>query len=221
MLVLLVSSFVPFVVISALECSSDQIVAQNNRRQLISLGCIQPHLRFIPSIQDFTFCCDQHHACSRTCGTTKNYCDEDFKFCLQQLCYMCQSVLSCEFDAEALSSALNFGGFESFHELQDEYCVCSQTSGLHEFYLGLITSFYEKYVDEKKDPKIILDSIRDQSPRLNPENMRYAKLYYNLHKKYRKSIKHSILRENITFYPVIGSTWNRSISAAELVLEEG
>lgn len=204
-----------FKIASSRECTPDETLVQNYKSKVISRGCVQHELLLIENLEDFTYCCDRHAACYQTCGTTKPLCDEDMKICMHKVC---QAILGdshmCEMNAETFHTAIVSSDFEVFHQCQMDYCVCYKTDEIEEYYVAAVRDFYSKYVPDMVDNAEAAVKLYKKKNIYTSDvapTYTFAKLYYDLHKKYDGAIGLSPGRLEIEHYPDPSQLWKRRL----------
>jgi hypothetical protein len=159
---------------------------------------------------DYTVCCDQLQICYQVCGLTKNYCDEDFKYCLYQLCENIQGVDQshrCELNLNLLFNSMIYSNYEEYEDYQTEICQCVEDSAMvGPEYINYFQDFYLKYAPEKLSKGMA--AIQREIQKSHEKLFTYRKLFYELHKKYDRAISHTERRRSCTSYPRLGESWS-------------
>ena len=222
---------------SAILCPSDgrnqNLLIQSFHERIQSNGCPENNLfssresisgsgessRWSYDQNDYTICCDQQQICYQICGLTKNYCDEDFKFCLSQLCENIQGVdqsHACELHAHLLFQSILYSNYEEYEDYQTKFCQCvaeekdeegegEVSTGVDSQYLHFFQNFYRKYAPEKLSKGMAL--IQREIQRSHEQLLTYRKLFYELHKKYESAVSYTERRKRCTSYPRLGESW--------------
>lgn len=200
--------------IDSRTCFANETYVQNYNIRIISHGCVQHELVAVENIEDFTYCCDRHTACYQTCGITKPFCDEDLKMCMHKVC---QAILgnsyNCEANAESFHTSIVSSDFDVFHRMQTEYCTCHLTEEIEHYYVGAVRDFYSKYAPDMIDnaeKAVKMYKTKNVYTQMAP-TYAYAKLYYDLHKKYDIGIGLSPRRKEIEQFPDPNQLWKRML----------
>ena len=203
-------------------CGPSESYVQNYKLRIISHGCIQRELHFVENIVDFTYCCDRHAACYQTCGLTKPYCDEDMKVCMDKVC---RAILGdsriCEANAESFYAAIVSSDYELFHRNQGDYCACHDTESIEQYYGTVVRDFYSKFAPDmvtKTEYAIKLYKSKYVHYSMLP-TYSYAKLYYDLHKKYDVAIGLSPYRKSIEDFPDPSQLWKRRLDSQSVSVD--
>lgn len=130
------------------------------------------------------------------CGSSKAFCDEDFKKCMKRLCdNNFKSNPDCNSAASLYALGTNMFGVAGFEEAQNDNCMCIPSSDVTKHYATLIDEFYTKYVkkSDRKDGKTIVSNSKhsfNSGTMSEPVYKNMYRIYYELHKKYDSAIKH-------------------------------
>lgn len=219
---------------SAILCPSDgsnpNLLIQSFNERIQSNGCPAANnlisgssgdgesSRWSYDQNDYTICCDQQQICYQVCGLTKNYCDEDFKYCLTQLCENIQGVdqsHACELHAHLLFQSILYSNYEEYEDYQTKACQCvaedekedeeEESTGVDSQYLHFFQNFYRKYAPEKSSKGMAL--IQREIQKSQEKLFTSRKLFYELHKKYDSAIAYTERRKTCTSYPRLGESW--------------
>jgi hypothetical protein len=193
-------------------CSSNEnnqvLLIQSFQHVIQSNGCPESSDSFHG--HHYTICCDQQQLCYQVCGLTKNYCDEDLKFCLSQLCENIQGVDEshiCESNLNLLFTSLVYSNYEDYEDSQTMACQCVEDIQMVDSeYLNFFQRFYLKYAPEKFSKGMIV--IQREIQKSQENLLTYRKLFYELHKKYDNAIAYTERRSSCTSYPRLGESWS-------------
>lgn len=183
----------------SIECSSNEIFVQVIDKRLESNGCSKPSFIQVKGEEDFTYCCDRHDACYATCGSSKEFCDNDFEKCMKGLCNSIFSQnVACSNAASTYAMGTQMFGSNGFILSQQDYCICVDKSKVLDHYADYIDNFYQTYVPIHPPPtngKILIEKSKNakETSKDSLGNSIYGNLYkivYELHKKYDQAIKH-------------------------------
>jgi hypothetical protein len=195
-------------------------VSVQSSRRLESNGCSVPSfVKLADDAPDFTECCHLHDACYETCGETREYCDADFKTCMNSLCKR-QGVGagSCKETANMFFMGVSMFGTAGFEDSQRDWCTCAKggADALSNHYTMLLADFYRQYTDRgsaavltgvegdavteagteaEADPAAVIPvAVRQNITQFasggRSGQVKFGRLYYRLHKKYGAAIKH-------------------------------
>jgi hypothetical protein len=200
---------------ATITCPDDQDVIQSFDEVISSSGCPSLALESPAKIaaSDFTICCDQQKICYQTCSLTKNYCDEDFKFCLHQLCETIQGVEPshhCEQLSHYLLSSITSSNLNEYEDYQTTYCQCSNRSLVRSSYQQFFQQFYRTYASPERAIKGLM--AIDRELKRSDQLTTYSKIFYELHKKYESAITLIDQRRECISYPRLGEPWSSQAS---------
>ena len=203
----------------ATRCSKKgkSFVSVQSGKQIESNGCSIPSfVKLAEDSPDFTDCCHLHDACYETCGERREYCDADFKTCMNNMCKRLpsSSKSSCLETANMFHMGVSMFGTSGFDESQRDWCTCAKKDSLIDHYTHLLTGFYEKYSDRSAADRAVTtdsngESVDTSAVTMEPADIipptvrqnitlfagaggqsKFGRLYYKLHKKYAAAIKH-------------------------------
>lgn len=196
--------------------SSSFILCPNQQQQIIQSlsnsilinGC--PDMGSLPtSIHDYTLCCDRHQICYQICSFTKNYCDEEFKYCLSQLCENIQGIeqsYQCEKNMNIIYQEITSSNIQEYEDYQLKSCECIDINLLESAYFNYFQNFYLNHAPDKviKGLELIKKEINKSNDRPNA----FSKIFYELHKKYDAAVTQTYRRQNCPNYPKYGESWS-------------
>jgi secretory phospholipase A2 len=176
--------------LGAQSCSDPSHVLVQRKDSLpVSNGCSKPEGISVGGEEDFTYCCDRHDACYSTCGISKDYCEQDFGRCLEQLCKTTfTSNRQCSSAAQMYQLGTTMFGGNGFQGLQNDFCVCLPQSKVTEHYTQLLTQLYRDHSD-KSDVEIHEFTTRLMT-KAGTSIRKLGKVFNNMIKKYDTAIQH-------------------------------
>ena len=125
-------------------------------------------------------CCDQWHACFQICGTSRVFCDETFKKCVDSSCKATANENECQESAKITIMMLGMSPCQGFESAQNTACECvSKDNDAHlKKREEILSKFYRLYApDAKAKPADLMKKAGDTSPK-------FANLLRQLVKKY-------------------------------------
>jgi len=138
------------------RCPSGKVPVPNGRLQFKSSGCNMGaggSMMMMPGAKKqkgaTEVCCDLKNACYQTCGSTKDFCEQQQKKCTHKICDAMGSASEkeeCEKDSSLQTMLASFGGCNEFDRSQYEACECVSKKNVSEKRKKVIQRFYEKYV---------------------------------------------------------------------------
>jgi hypothetical protein len=194
---------------ASMTCLKNQYLIQSFDELISSSGCASLALESHISANDFTICCDQRYICYQTCGLTKNYCDEDFRFCLHQLCETVRGVESshqCEQLLSYLIHSTISSHLDEYEDYQTNHCRCLDAHLVDFSYQRFFKQFYSAHAPERAVKG--LNAINKELSKADDQLGTYSKLFYQLHKKYENVISLSPQRRECLSYPRLGESWS-------------
>lgn len=185
------------------QCPSGQVAVQHNTRMPESNGCSKPAGISLLGEEDFTFCCDLHDVCYETCSADKQYCENEFSKCLQNLCRTAfANNKDCPQAAQMYAMGTTMFGSGEFAKSQEEFCECVPREDVRPHYASLVERFYQAHArdkagewghDDESGPWRIDKYLKDYKAKdggKRSQLARVAKLHYALHKRYPEAILH-------------------------------
>ena len=96
-------------------------------------------------------CCDRWNACFQTCGSTKSFCDEAVKKCMDSKCAEitdAEDKKKCDEHVNLKKILIQISDCRSFNEGQVKGCECVPSSEAPERRKKILFSFYKKFNPE-------------------------------------------------------------------------
>ena len=178
------------------KCGPNENNVQIIGKRAQSNGCSKPSFIQVVGEENFTYCCDLHDTCYELCGSSKTYCDLDFKQCMLRLCStVYKSNPRCSQAAEMYAMGTQMFGNQGYADSQNEYCECISKENTYQHYIDYITDFYINIEESKrKDAIQLLNTSKyiknKEKGNQNSNSDEVFHLFYNLYKKYHSVIEH-------------------------------
>jgi hypothetical protein len=187
---LLVLSYLSHGAYAAENCpDSSHVLVQRLDKFPASNGCSKPPGISVGGEEDFTYCCDRHDACYSTCGISKNYCEQDFGKCMEELCNtVFTSNPQCTSAAQVYQMGTTMFGGNGFQDLQNDFCECIPKSIVKKHYTKLLDKLYREHTD--KSPEEISEMTSRLLDKTGDSVRKLGSLFYKISKKYDSVIQH-------------------------------
>mmetsp|Transcript_1514 Transcript_1514/g.2666 ORF Transcript_1514/g.2666 Transcript_1514/m.2666 type:complete len:238 (+) Transcript_1514:47-760(+) len=148
----------------------------DQHKKMIANGC-GPEGMIIKEPYGLWRCCNSHDVCFSVCGTSHNFCEDQFASCMDEVCEQLpdQKRKECMSQASTFSTMTKLFGVGFHQASQNESCECAPKDEAKERRRQYLENFYNAY------DQSMLDSLDEQ---VSEWRGKEAELHYDLVKKY-------------------------------------